>query len=242
MTQAWKAREFRFVREFDGELVILDDQHDVAHRLSAEAVAVWRACDGNRGTVGLAARTGLQPARVHELVQELGSRGLLTAPAGETRRTVLRRAMLTGAAVAAAPAITSVLVPTPAEAFTSQPSAQDRPSGSDASAGGPEWSAQSRGAEPPTGGSGATQGASASGGRRGGQPSRRPAGTDARGGAAGAGDASAGAPGGREAAGAVTAETLPFTGSDIAKRAAVGAGLLGAGVAARAAGRRVPEP
>src|SRR3954452_10237592 len=65
------ARQFRYTRELGGEVVVFDDGERIAHHLTAEAAAVWRACDGRSDAVAIAARTQVDAARVEALVDEL---------------------------------------------------------------------------------------------------------------------------------------------------------------------------
>ncbi len=118
-----QAKDFRFVKGFGDEAVILDEEHDVAHQLNAEAAAVWRACDGRSNIAVIAANSGVDLDRAREVLLQLQSRRLLvsTEPTGslETRRRALRRMAVTGVGIVGLPAIVSVVLPTPAQAFAS---------------------------------------------------------------------------------------------------------------------------
>lgn len=137
-----QARRFEHVRELDGELIIVDEVHDVAHRLTAQTASVWRACDGTSSGAQLAAAAGVDRATADAAVDELRALCLLedAGPASlDTRRSMLRKAVLTGAAAGVGGSlVSSVLLPTPAQAYDSQP-------------GGPQQSPSDQGAPPPDG-------------------------------------------------------------------------------------------
>ena len=126
-----QARRFEHVRELDGELVIVDEVHDVAHRLTAPTARVWRACDGTTSGVQLAAAAGVDAVTADAAVAELRALCLLEdhgRGALDTRRSMLRKAVLTGAAVGVGGSlISSVLLPTPAQAYDSQPGGAQQP-------------------------------------------------------------------------------------------------------------------
>lgn len=233
-----RGKSFKLVRQMGHELVIVDEAHDAAHRLSPDAAAVWRACDGRTESVVIAARTGVAHDRVKELLVDLGERGLLELP-GETRRSVLRKAAFVGVGIGAGlPAITSIVIPSAAEAFDSQ------------TVGGP----------PHTSGPGASPtGAEAQGGVEAAQASGPPKGETAGrhahgkhqhhgGGKRGAKD-SGGGPGGGNVAGVTEAKqlraghgSLPFTGANLVREAAVGVALLAWGLAGRVTLRKDAPP
>lgn len=129
-----QARQFRLLREVDGELLVLDDEHHVAHRLNHEAASVWRACDGTSDLASIAAQSGLPARRVEQLLGQLDALALLEPrrqSSLETRRVVLRRAVVLGVGIGVGlPAISSVLVPTAAEAFDSPQQAVSPEAGS----------------------------------------------------------------------------------------------------------------
>jgi hypothetical protein len=123
--------EFQLTRALGDELVVLDARSKVAHHLDAAASAVWRASDGDAGVEQIAERTGLPAERVGELVAQLCAAGVLAdgseldeaaaeEGAGQTRRLVLGRMVTTGLGLGVGlPAITSMVLPTPAQAFSS---------------------------------------------------------------------------------------------------------------------------
>jgi len=236
--------KFELVREMGGELIILDPRHDVAHRLSPEATAVWQACDGMRDSSALAAHTGLEHPQAEQILVELRSLDLLEDPAGQTRRNVLRKALVGGAAVT----VTSVLVPTAAQAFTSMPESQTQSSPNQQSSATQDSGAAPTARTPLENGSpqditkGGVKGTNAKGGVKR---------TNAKGGVKGANatrtrtrpvvtGASREIAGGG-ATGSLPAGSLPFTGRDIARTAALGGGLIAAGALGRSFAGPPPE-
>jgi hypothetical protein len=110
------------VEEIGDELVVYDLDTDEAHSLDSSAAAIWRACDGTATPPAIAARLNLDDAAVQATLTHLAELDLLTgeAPAvtvTHSRRAVLRRGLVAGAAGAAAiPVIRSIVTPAPAHA------------------------------------------------------------------------------------------------------------------------------
>ena len=109
------------VRDVAGETIVYDKDSHRAHCLNSTAAFVFRHADGRRTTEDIAALLGpgASDGLVRSALDQLGAAGLLepvSAPAASdsSRREVLKRVGL-GAAVLA-PAVASLLVPTPAEA------------------------------------------------------------------------------------------------------------------------------
>ena len=109
------------VRDLTDEVVVYDKERHQAHCLNRTSAFVFRHADGRRTAADIAALLGpgADEDLVHTALDQLAAAGLLEAgpaPAASapSRREVLRRVGL-GAAVLA-PAIASLLVPTPAEA------------------------------------------------------------------------------------------------------------------------------
>ena len=114
------------VRELAAETIVYDKDHHRAHCLNSTAGFVFRHADGRRTAADIAALLG--PGANEDLVRaaldQLDAAGLLEADRGtaapvpvssaRSRREVMRQVGL-GAAVLA-PAVASLLVPTPAEA------------------------------------------------------------------------------------------------------------------------------
>jgi hypothetical protein len=120
-------RKSVIVRQLRDELLLYDSDTNNAHGLNSVAAKVWRLCDGRRSVADIirtlnqkddsplaesivwAALTRLQESKLLlNQVPALATRNVLS------RRTVIRR--MGGAAMALVPVITSILVPTPAEA------------------------------------------------------------------------------------------------------------------------------
>jgi len=119
------------VRDFPGEIVVYDLGSHRAHWLNRTAAFVFRHADGRRTVADLAVAlaedagaTADEPV-VHLTLDRLAEAGLLASkpvqessgalsPAEASRRGAIRRVAL--GAVALLPIVTSLLVPTPAEA------------------------------------------------------------------------------------------------------------------------------
>ncbi|HKB65818.1 MAG TPA: PqqD family protein [Pyrinomonadaceae bacterium] len=117
------------IHELPDEVLVYDKIRDQAHCLNQSAALVWRACDGQCAPSDIARKLNTQLAvavpedlvllalvqleEIHLLEQQES-----TAPsfAGMSRRQMARSLGL--AAAVALPVITSILVPTPAQAAT----------------------------------------------------------------------------------------------------------------------------
>lgn len=107
------------VERLDDELLVYDSERDEAHCLSALAARVFELCDGSHSPAELAGLAGVSGEEVARVLGELSERDLLAATSGSlrfhSRRDVVRRATIAGAAVAgAAPLIKSIIAPTAA--------------------------------------------------------------------------------------------------------------------------------
>ena len=115
------------VRELAGELVVYDLERHEAHCLNRTAAFVFKQCDGRSSIAEIASRLQAEfeaPADeglVWQALEQLDGARLLRhkptpppEPGGCSRRDVVRRVGL-GLAVLV-PAVSSILVPTPAEA------------------------------------------------------------------------------------------------------------------------------
>lgn len=249
-----QAKDFRFVKGFGDEAVILDEEHDVAHQLNAEAAAVWRACDGRSNIAVIAANSGVDPDRAREVLLQLQSRRLLvsTEPPGslETRRRALRRMAVTGVGIVGLPAIVSVVLPTPAQAYASGSgggngaAGGNRPvgstSGQQASSGGAREPTQTSGAPATNGvsavtGNGTTGSRGHTGVRRAGQASPASprssattgAGRGQGGGAAGSGLSTA------SQVRTTSGSSLPFTGFNVLSETLYGLAALAVGIGSK---------
>jgi hypothetical protein len=109
------------VRDLADEVVVYDKERHQAHCLNRTSAFVFRHADGQRSAADIAALLGpgADEDLVHAALDQLAAAGLLEAgpaPAASpaSRRDVLRQVGLGAAALA--PAVASLLVPTPAEA------------------------------------------------------------------------------------------------------------------------------
>lgn len=112
------------VRPIGDETLVYDTRLHRAHCLNRTAALVFRLCDGTRTASEIAVLIGAGPAAndgpVEAALELLAEAGLLASPPvtggrlGTSRREVLRRVGL-GAALLA-PIVTSLVVPSPAEA------------------------------------------------------------------------------------------------------------------------------
>jgi hypothetical protein len=112
------------IEELDRGVVVYDSLTQQAHALDPMAASVWRAADGHRTVSELADVTGLEKPAVVATLDQLHERGLFEAGSSVSRRAMLRRtASLGAAAIAAAPLIETVVIPTAAaHASTPTPS------------------------------------------------------------------------------------------------------------------------
>jgi hypothetical protein len=111
------------IRELSNETVVYDTTTHRAHCLNRTAALVFRHADGSRSVSDLALlvagdATDLEEESVGAALEHLSEAGLLMGPAPRasdtSRREVLRQVGL--GAVLLAPVVTSLLVPSPAEA------------------------------------------------------------------------------------------------------------------------------
>ena len=118
------ARTNRVVMKAVGdEILVYDLERQQAHSPNPVAAAVWRACDGTRAVTGIADVVSRELGRpvpgevVRYALGSLGRAGLLGAPmigVAVTRRDLMRR--LGTAAAVALPLVTTITVPTAAQA------------------------------------------------------------------------------------------------------------------------------
>lgn len=118
------------VQEIEDELVVYDQERHRAHLLNRTVTLVWRNCDGKHTVAEIAALlqgSWSLPAAEEALVMLalrrlerahlLKERGTCPADGPDiSRREVTRQLSLAGGFMALVPAITSILVPTPAMA------------------------------------------------------------------------------------------------------------------------------
>lgn len=112
-------------QELDHELLVYERTTHEAHSLDRTAATLWRACDGRNTVDDLAKLVGVTRHDVLEALVALDERGLLATPvevSDISRRTMLRRGLVAGGAMAiGAPVIRSVVVPAPAGALSPPP-------------------------------------------------------------------------------------------------------------------------
>ena len=128
-----KARtEKLIVKELEGDVAVYDEREHRAHELNATAAAVWRRCDGETPLAEIAEEIAAEselPADeeiVRMALDQLSRAGLLEQ-AGQrfealtSRRQVIKRLGLAGAAALMLPAVTTVVAPTRAMAQSGGP-------------------------------------------------------------------------------------------------------------------------
>jgi hypothetical protein len=119
------------VEALGDELLVYDRDTDQAHSLDPAAAEIWRACDSTATPADIAARLNLDEAAVQASLKHLAELDLLTGEAAaltvtHSRRAVLRRGLVAGAAGAVAVPVISSIVAPPAHAQGScQPSTPD---------------------------------------------------------------------------------------------------------------------
>jgi hypothetical protein len=116
------------IEEVEDEVLIYDGKNARAHALTPDAARVWRACDGETSIDDLAVRLELSRDTVVRALGELEGAELLESFGldivdvgngnGITRREMAFRSAKIGTAVAAAPLLYSIAVPSPAAAAT----------------------------------------------------------------------------------------------------------------------------
>ena len=95
------------------ETLVMDLQSKTAHCLSGHVAAVWNASESSVEALSVA--TGLPVAAVEDALGTLDQLGLVGAPSGLSRRSLVTRGAVVGGAVVAAGAIS---MPLPAAAAT----------------------------------------------------------------------------------------------------------------------------
>ena len=118
------------VEELDDEVLVYDEDHDIACRLNQTAALVWRSCDGQRSVADLVAIVSAEHGEMADedmvlmALDTLVEHGLLASgyePPEVSARMLSRRRFfgkvgLTGAAAVAAPIVYSMAVPAAAAA------------------------------------------------------------------------------------------------------------------------------
>jgi hypothetical protein len=117
------------VEELDEGLIVYDSASKQAHSLDGAAARVWRLADGTRTVGEIAAAAGLSCGMTEGTVDRLQNENLLLADPFLSRRKLLKRTAVIGAgALAAAPLIETVVIPT-AAAHASVPNIPNHPPG-----------------------------------------------------------------------------------------------------------------
>jgi hypothetical protein len=111
-----------------GETVVYDSEHKQAHCLNPLASAIFSSCDGRTSIdelAELAAEELGEPVsteQVSNVLAQLEERELLDVPRlrgnGISRRDLMRKTAVAGAAALSVPVITTIIAPTPAAAAT----------------------------------------------------------------------------------------------------------------------------
>lgn len=124
------------IQELADEVLVYDLERNKAHCLGHTAAMVWKHCDGQKTIAELAQVTGgelqtpvaedvvwlaLEQLGRARLLQERVARPAAASGSGLTRRQLMGRV----GAVAAAAVVTSIIAPTPAEAFSCVPDGGD---------------------------------------------------------------------------------------------------------------------
>jgi hypothetical protein len=112
------------VRQVADEFIVYDEDTHTAHCLNSTAAQVWQLCNGDKTVTQITRALGqklnspVQEDLVWVTLRKLARSGLLSNP--EHAEVLLSRRAFVGkmkvAAVLALPIVTSILVPTPAEA------------------------------------------------------------------------------------------------------------------------------
>lgn len=117
------------VQDVFGELLIYDLERNVVRRLNRVAAVIWKECDGQKNVAEIARDAARQiESQVDEQLVLLAldrfrRAQLLAAPAAETPRAtkVSRRELIKRVGIAALPLVTSMAVPTAAQAASCFP-------------------------------------------------------------------------------------------------------------------------
>ena len=117
------------VQDVFGELLVYDLERDIVRRLNRVAAAIWKECDGHKNVAEIARAVAPQfEGQVNEQVvflalHRLSRSHLLTGPAPEMPggKRVSRREWIKRMGIAAVPVVTSMAVPTAAQAASCFP-------------------------------------------------------------------------------------------------------------------------
>lgn len=128
------------IQEIGSELVVYDQTRDQAHTLNRTAAFIWRNCDGETSVAQLAALVAveLNVAADEDVVwmalERLSRADLLRARVQRpgravSRRELLRRMGVVGAAAVILPVVSSLAAPTPAMAASGPAACVGQPDG-----------------------------------------------------------------------------------------------------------------
>jgi Coenzyme PQQ synthesis protein D (PqqD)/UPF0506 len=117
------------VQDVFGELLVYDLERNIVRRLNRAAAAIWKQCDGQKNVAEIARAVGPEfEGRVDENVvllalRRFGRTHLLAGPAPQEKRArkASRREWIKGIGIAAVPLVTSMVVPTAAQAASCLP-------------------------------------------------------------------------------------------------------------------------
>jgi hypothetical protein len=131
MIQPRASKNSILVEQIGDELVILDQQRMKAHRLNRTAAIVWRNCDGTKGVSDLAQILKSEQIEVADenlvwlTLDRLDAASLLEQRMDQvpgqirtSRREFVRKVGMVGVLSVVLPVVTSMIVPTPAQAQT----------------------------------------------------------------------------------------------------------------------------
>jgi len=118
--------------EVDDELLVYDEDRDLACRLNRTSAIVWRACDGERTVTDLLRLLADELGGVADedlvlmTLDHLAEHGLIESGYEQrelsasklSRRRFIRRVGVVSAAAAALPLVQSIVAPAPAAAFS----------------------------------------------------------------------------------------------------------------------------
>ena len=117
------------VQDVFGEVLVYDLERNIVRRLNRAAAAIWKECDGQKNVAEIARALGPEfEGRVDERVvrwalRRFSKAHLLAGPAPEEKRAMKasRREWIKRIGIAALPLVTSMAVPTAAQAASCLP-------------------------------------------------------------------------------------------------------------------------
>ena len=131
MTKPKASKHSMLVEQIGDEVVVLDQQRMQAHRLNRTAALVWRHCDGTKTISDMVSILKDQQIQVADenlvwlSLDQLNAASLLEERIDRpmeqirtSRRTFVRKVGAVGVLAIVLPAVSSMIVPTPAQAQT----------------------------------------------------------------------------------------------------------------------------